>query len=98
MATPNDARDAFRAILNQVPPSMEATHIVLNHVAALGSVRSDEGDISIEKLRQFTAEWAVTLMECVITLENRIERAQGGRGIPDGLLGDLFSEFGFGGA
>jgi hypothetical protein len=94
MPTPDDARTALRAILNQVPPSMEATHIVLNHVAALGSVSSDEGDIGLEKLRQFTAEWAVTLMECIITLENRIERAQGGRGIPDGLLGDFLSEFG----
>jgi hypothetical protein len=99
MTTPDDARAAIRAILNQVPPTMEATQIVLNHLAALGSIRGDEGDISPEKLHQFTAEWAVTFMECIITLENRIERLQGGRGIPDGLLGDLMSEFfGLGGA
>jgi hypothetical protein len=72
---------------------MDATQIVLQGLAALGSVRDDEGDISVEKLQQFTAKWVAMFAGCIVSLENRIERMQGRAGIPDDSLGRILSEF-----
>ena len=93
MPTPDDARAGLRAVLNQVPPTMEATRIVLQHLASLTSVLSDEGEISIEKLHELIARWAATVTGCVIVLENKIERQGGRPGLPDDAMGRILSEF-----
>jgi len=76
--TPDDARAGLRAVLNQVPPTMEATRIVLQHLASLTSVLSDEGEISIEKLHELIARWAAkTIWEETPAKKDSIARRLG---------------------
>jgi hypothetical protein len=86
MTTPDDARNALRAMLNQIPDTMAASHIVLNELAALGSVRGDDGDISVEKLHKIVGRWMAAMTACITTLENRVQRLEGRPGIGDDMI------------
>ncbi|GJN97843.1 hypothetical protein NJB1907f44_21600 [Mycobacterium marinum] len=93
MMTPDDARTGIQAMLNQIPPTMEASHAVLNNLGSLGSVVEEDQGISIEKLQQVVSKWVATTIACIISLENRIERAAGRPGVPEDTLDAIITEF-----
>jgi hypothetical protein len=49
MPTPDEVRAAMRAAINQLPTTMSASRVILETLASLGSVRGDDGEISVEK-------------------------------------------------
>jgi hypothetical protein len=98
MPTSDDARDAMSAILNQIPPTMEATQVALNYFAALVSVRDDTTEAGLKKLDQLLAKLVPTFTACITTLENRLERLEGRPGVSLDALRNIMSEFTAGGA
>jgi hypothetical protein len=98
MPTPDDVRAAYRAMLNHVPTTMVSSHAVLSMISSLGSVKGDDGEISVEKLHQLVGKLAATVSVCILTLDNQVERLEGRPGIPDDRLEAIMSEFGLGGS
>lgn len=93
MLTPDDARVGIRAMLNQIPATMEASHAVLYNLSAIGSIAEKDGSISVEKLQQVVQGLMATTIACIVSLENRVERAAGRPGVPDETLNAILSEF-----
>lgn len=93
MGTTDDVRAGLRAVLNQIPDTMLATQVVVEELATLGSVRGDDGEVSVEKVREFTAKVAAVLVSSVFALDNRLERMEGRPGLPEGFIGQILSEF-----
>ena len=83
----------FQAMLNQIPDTMPLSQIVLTSLAGLTSVKGEDGDISLEKLQRAQAKQNSLFSNCVLILENRVERLEGRPGIPDDLLEAIMSEF-----
>jgi hypothetical protein len=96
MNAPENARNALRAVMNQLPITMEASLVVLDQMARSESMLGDNGEISAEKLHHLITKWVATLADCMITSENRLERTESRRGIPDLALGLIMGEFGTG--
>jgi hypothetical protein len=93
MPTPDEVRAAYRAMLNQVPTTMVPTHTMLSMIGSMGSVKGDDGEINVEKLRQLVTKLAATVSECILILDNQVERLEGRPGIPDDSLQAIMSEF-----
>jgi hypothetical protein len=97
VTTPDDARAGLRAILNQIPATMEASQVMLSALAGILSVKGEDGDISLDKLRQLYAKLAATVTLCVVTIDNRIARLEGRQGLTDSTWEGIMSEFRMGG-
>jgi hypothetical protein len=97
VTTPDDARAGLRAILNQIPATMEASQVMLSALAGILPVKGEDGDISLDTLRQLYAKLAATVTLCVVTIDNRIARLEGRQGLTDSTWEGIMSEFRMGG-
>lgn len=95
--TPEDAAAMFRAMLNQIPDTMLATQLVLANLATLKSVKGEDGEISLKELHEMLVVQKAVFAQCLVILENRLERLDGRPGVPDDALLAMMSEFGLGG-
>jgi hypothetical protein len=96
MTTPDEARAMFEAMLNQIPDTMLVSQLVLTNLATLSSVREPQsagGEISLEKLHAMLGAQKAVFANCLIILENRLERLEGRPGIPDDRLEAIMTEF-----
>lgn len=96
MSNVDDARNAIRALLNQVPDTMEATQSALHLLSAIGAATEDDGDISPEKLLKTVSKLAMTLTACVVSIEQRLEEADGRPGLRETSWDAIFTEFDLG--
>lgn len=93
-ASPNESPDGlpdeFKALLNQVPPTMQATRDVLFGMGT--SVEASKKDAAqvFENLRPLL----VGLASGILSLDNKLEQLDGRPGIAWGNIDTLLSEFG----
>ena len=83
MTSRDDAREAARAMINQIPDTMEATRTALSLVGNLDDAPPPE---------RFARLVGVLAM-CVFHLDNRIEHLEGRPGVEPEQLMTLLSEF-----
>lgn len=83
----------IRALMNQIPPTMETSLVVLNQLATTSGVAGADQQLTLENLNEVVVNLKALLADCVITLDNKIEQLAGRPGIPDGLVSAIMSEF-----
>ncbi|WP_273734736.1 hypothetical protein [Mycolicibacterium septicum] len=87
--SPDDARNAANAVLNQIPATMDATRTALEFFTDVTAGRM--GKLDDQALRLMAV-----LIDCVLRLDNRLEALEGRPGVPKEKLEQLFREFGAG--
>lgn len=97
MTKDDDARGMLRAIMNQLPDTMEASLVVVDQLAKAKSVLGADQNISVEKLHDLVTTWQALTADCIIMLDNKIERLAGRPGIADDALRSIMTEFRMGG-
>jgi hypothetical protein len=101
MSTSDDASAGFRALHNQIPIEMEASHVILDKFVALSSLYKtgqqpptlDGEAVTLEKCFELLFSWMTVTTYCAIMLDSKIEQLAGRPGVPDGLVGAIMSEF-----
>lgn len=93
MPTPDDARASLEAVLNHLPPTMEASRQVVAQTLGLRMVSQDGRDEGPATQREVLNSLVTTLLVSVVVLESRIERLEGRSGIDARQLAAMMSEF-----
>lgn len=91
--TVDDSRALFATLLNHIPPTMQASRLVMSIAAAGG-----EGDGALPQTEQVLRELGrqlTALNVAVMVVENRLELADGRPGLPQEAMVAISSEFGF---
>lgn len=96
MVTASDGRDALSAVLNQIPPTMEATRAFLGKTVSLGSVTDESGNVDLHKQQEVINGVIAAALVSIVLLENRVEVLEGRPGVSTDALTAVFSEFRFG--
>lgn len=91
--TPDEAREMFSAMLNQIPDTMPSSQAAFERFLTLSPVCEDDVKHRLDQLHSIVTEWVAVLTVNTIALENRIERLEGRPGIPDESLDAIMSEF-----
>ncbi|MCV7101542.1 hypothetical protein [Mycobacterium palustre] len=89
----DDGSPGIRALINQIPHTMLASHVILNQLASTSGVAGEDQQLTLENLNAVVVNLKALLADCVITLDDKIEKLAGRPGIPDGLIAAVLSEF-----
>ncbi|ORV86731.1 hypothetical protein AWC11_17030 [Mycobacterium interjectum] len=83
----------IRALMNQIPHTMEASLVVLNQLATTSGAAGADQQLTLENLNEVVVNLKALLADCVITLDNKIEQLAGRPGISDELVPAILLEF-----
>jgi hypothetical protein len=98
----DDARAGFDALANKIPLTMEASIVALHQFVEVSSAMKragfsrdpvEENAMAFQNLFETVSAWMRVTLDCIITLDNRIERLEGRPGLPDGAITRIMSEF-----